>query len=438
MISFVTLFLGLVLGPQPIELMVGDEVSRVVLQVDGATIATLASSPWVVEHDFGDRLMPHDLAAIAYDGEGRELARAHQRLNLPRQPVEATVVIRGDPEGKRRFAHISWESRNGARPAAVTADFDGTAIAVVDAGMVPLPPHDPQELHFLRVEVEFDDGSRSTSEVTFGGSYLDSVSSQVTPVLVELQGRRKLPAADKLSGWFSIDSRRPRVLATETGEADILVVRSRLSVGDLRWAQKQELSKALPDAHWRRARLFGSEDWELRMVWPIAHPQAGNRTPFELFPYSQPEPNESGSLVRWLIETDPPEDLRGHQRLADAVAVAGIAAATGSHRRAVVLILGQAETDESMLSPETVREFLRALRVPLYVWSTRPESEAGAGWGDVAETSTADGLKRAVDDLLKRLDRQRIVWLDGAYLPQTIALTPDSKGVSLASNRRAP
>lgn len=379
------------------------------------------------------------MTAVAYDEEGREVGRAHQRVNLPRRPVEITVVVRGDPEGQRRFAHVHWESRSGARPAKVVAELDGEALAVVDPSVIPLPHHDPEALHFLRIEVEFDDGRRSTSEVTFGGSYLDSVSSQVTPVLVELNGRRKLPPVDELEGWFSIEADRPRVLSTETGNADILVVRSRLSVGDLRWAQKQELSKALPDAHWRRSRLFRSEDWTLSLVWPLARRQEGHRIPFELFPYSQPQPDESGSLVRWLIETDPPEELRGAQRLADAVAVAGIAASSAGRRRAVVLILGQPEVDDSSLSPEAVRGFLRALKVPLHVWTTRPQTEATSRWGDAFDVSTAEGLKRGVDTLLKRLARQRIVWLDGAYLPQDVALTGSSKGVRLLTGGdRAP
>ncbi len=431
MISFVTLFLGLIFGPQPIELAVGEEVASVEIVIDGTVVARLDGAPWVVEHDFGRAVVPHHLVAIGLDQEGREVGRASQHLNLPRRPVEVTIVVRGDPEGKSSIADISWESRSGAKPLAVQAELDGASVAVEELSEILLPPHDPLELHFLQVAVEFDDGTRTTSELAFGGAHLDTVSSQLTAIPVELHGRGKLPKPEKLTGWFAAGAASPRVLSTETGSAEILVVRSRLSVGDLRWAQKQEMSKALPDAHWRRSRLFGSHDWRLRMIWPIARSETGNLTPFDLFPYSEPGPDETGSLVRWITETDPPKELRGHQRIADAVAVAGVTAAGTNRRRAVVVILGQHEADASAVEPEIASGYLRALRVPLFVWTTRPESESGRGWGTAQDVSTAAGLKQAVEGVLAALERQRVVWLAGDYRPQEVELTRQADGVRL-------
>ena len=39
---------------------------------------------------------------------------------------------------------------------------------------------------------------------------------------------------------------------------------------------------------------------------------------------------------------------------------------------------------------------------------------------------------QAVSRLREALDSQRIVWLNGRHLPQTVALTPAAKGVEIA------
>ena len=71
MIEFVTLLLGLVAGVQTVEVTVDDRVARVEMLLDGATIATIEGSPWLVQCDFGP-LAPHELVAVAWDSSGRE------------------------------------------------------------------------------------------------------------------------------------------------------------------------------------------------------------------------------------------------------------------------------------------------------------------------------------------------------------------------------
>ncbi|MCP4205355.1 MAG: hypothetical protein GY769_25875, partial [bacterium] len=99
MIVFVTLFLGLVFGPQSISVIVGDEVDRVEIVVDGLRVAELADAPWSLEWDFGEDLAPRELEAVAFDAEGEEIGRARQWLNLPRQPAEAAILVRGGKNG---------------------------------------------------------------------------------------------------------------------------------------------------------------------------------------------------------------------------------------------------------------------------------------------------------------------------------------------------
>ena len=80
MVTFVTLFLGLVIGSHPVQLAVSGPVDAVILELDGVAVATLRDEPWVAETDLGDQLQPHELVAIALDANGQELGRSDGRM----------------------------------------------------------------------------------------------------------------------------------------------------------------------------------------------------------------------------------------------------------------------------------------------------------------------------------------------------------------------
>jgi hypothetical protein len=81
----------------------------------------------------------------------------------------------------------------------------------------------------------------------------------------------------------------------------------------------------------------------------------------------------------------------------------------------------------------TVRHYLEAIHVPLFVWSLEnPRRNPGvASWGDVEVISSIPRLSKAVAELRTELASQRIVWLEGRHLPQSIALTPEAKGIEM-------
>ncbi len=430
MIAFVTLFLGLTFGTHTITVAVSDAVASVELMVDGVSVATLEGEPWATTWDFGP-LAPHVVEAIAYDEAGDELGRTRQRVNLPRPPIAASLTIDPAGEERRTIARLHWESLEGLEPSSVRLTFDGVAVDVVDPKSIQLPDLDPEQLHFVRAEIDFGAGGVASAEAAFGGQYLDSVSTGLTVVPVRLDGRRKLPPVEKLDGWFTTSRESAPVVAVESDRAEIVVVRSLSSVGDLRQVRQANLRKALPSATWRRARPFASEDWELRMVWPVAEEESDGTAGYRLFPFSRPPASALGNLVRWITETDPPDELRGAERLAEAVAVAGVTASGSNRRRAVLLIVGEPEADASELAPVAVRGFLEKLRVPLVVWRTRPTEAASVRWGSAEDVSTQEGLDRAAVQLLERLDRQRTVWLAGEHLPENIELGPQAAGVRL-------
>jgi len=119
------------------------------------------------------------------------------------------------------------------------------------------------------------------------------------------------------------------------------------------------------------------------------------------------------------------------QRLAEAVALAGLRAAADGCPRAVVLVLGEGAVDESWHRPPSVREYLRALGVPLVVWSP-VRGISSSPWGRAETVTGIGGLNQASRRLLKGLRRQWIVWVEGRYLPNEIELAENDKGIRLA------
>jgi hypothetical protein len=96
----------------------------------------------------------------------------------------------------------------------------------------------------------------------------------------------------------------------------------------------------------------------------------------------------------------------------------------------VILLLGSDPEDSSQHSPEEVRHYLEQVRVPLVVWST--EGAVDTPWGPAADVSSITRLERQTRILLKAVDRQRIAWVRGVYLPPEISLQAAGSGIRLA------
>lgn len=148
------------------------------------------------------------------------------------------------------------------------------------------------------------------------------------------------------------------------------------------------------------------------------------------------------------------------QRLADAVANAARYAVGTGRPRAVLLVVGPDSEDHSQLTPEEVRRYLAALGVPLRVWYLdtdlavmsrfqRAEAEAeeeaerlaaeasgvpplrpeeriarvAARWGrPIRALTLPHELIDAARELGRELDDQRVVWIEGKWLPQEVEL----------------
>lgn len=450
MIAFATLFLGLILGVREVELVVGDDVAAVEVLLNDRLVATLGEPPWKLDCDFGPELVPQELVAVARDADDREIGRARQWINLPQPPADVTVTIATetlatetlDGGGEERVARLEWESLAGAEPQAVAVTMDGVPLAVGDPRRVVLPPHDPRQLHFLRAELDFGDNVSTVAEVTFGGTFADQVSLDLTavPVLAKKSRMREDGALDGV--LVDRASGAPlEVVAIEQGPAQVVVVPDHGARAALGAFDRAELRRQMrfADARvtWadvdRTLRSWASfrNDHHLRFLWPVTEHQLGRRQVYDLFPRSQELSPAAGGLY-YLLQNVGQAPHGGEQRLADAVAVAGLHAAGERQRRAVVLLLSEAGTpDASQLATRQSLSYLERLRVPFAVWTLAAGVDAGA-WGEARDVSSFDKLDRAVNDLAKDLDNQWLVWVTGIHLPQDVTLAPGARGVELA------
>jgi hypothetical protein len=167
----------------------------------------------------------------------------------------------------------------------------------------------------------------------------------------------------------------------------------------------------------------------LRFVWPVARPAPASTA--ELFDVSHDYAGKDGG-VHWLLtRVEHPARSAKDLHFADAAAVAGLQASAAGSRRAVVVILGGETGDSSRHAPAAVRRYLAAIRVPLFVWSLKSAvaPPLAAAWGRVEDVSSAGTLLTAVTLLKAELARQRIVWVQGRYLPQEIALSDKATGL---------
>lgn len=442
-IAFLTLFLGLTLGPQPVELTVIGPVAAVELLLDGAPAGRIAGPPWRGEIDFGSVLVPHELVARAVDAEGKEIGRAQQWINLPRPPAEVDILLEAGVAGQPVAARLAWQSLTGEKPSAIGVTFDDKPLIVEADGRVRLPPWDPAAIHVLSAELRFSGALTARRDVVFGGRYGDQVATELTSVPVRLRPGKAMPAPERMQGWFLSGGRPLSVAAVDDGPAQLLVVRDQEARGALEsLVAKRSGSRSFtfdgqraPEAYkndpeYRRSHLTLGEEDTVRFIWPIARTVTGAAQPVALFPPSRDFDAGDGGLLWFLARFVPQVQETSAQRLADAVAVAGLHTLSANRRRAVLLVLSQIPTDASNSTPAMVRRYLEAIRVPLFVWTLgSPEAPMAKAWGRAENVSSFGRMRKAFSRLEQELASQRIVWIDGRHLPQAIELSAEAAAV---------
>jgi hypothetical protein len=415
-IVFLTLFLGLTSGSVPVALSAGSEVASIEIVLDGVVAARLAGPPWETVLNLGADLLPHRLVARGLGLDGREVAQAVQWINVPRPAAEVEIVLEPAADGRSRVARLAWQSLTNDRPAAISLTLDGEPLQLDGENRATLPrPSATSSTRVLSAAVRFANGVVARRDMALGAQYGDEAATELTAFPVRLRKGGELPPRAQLQGWFSAEGKAVRVSAVEAGPARLMVVRAPGAANRLGgWRDIPQRQYGLP----RGSRV--------RFLETIAHSfsAAGSDVGFDLFDGSGDfDAAEYG--IPWLLSRLVHPLGSQKARIADAVAVAGVQVDEGAGPRAVLLMLDAGTTrDESYYTGPVVRRYLAALRVPLLVWSPRrPSDAARAAWGVVEDVSTPNGLERAFTLLKETLGAQRVVLVEGRYLPQSISLS---------------
>ena len=470
MIEFLTLFLGLTVGPQIVNLNVNGAVATVAIQLDGKTIQVLEKEPWTFECDLGERPLPHDLVAIALDDAGEELDRTELWINMGSHRSRASLAIHADAEGRARALKLDWESIGEDRPREINVIFDGKPLDVSDPNNIPLPSHEGDEFHYVSASLEFDENGESRRETNFGGIRTQEISSELTAVVVDLEKRVRLPSAHKMRSWFLKRGTPVPIHGVEKGPMEVFIVRSPGAQEVLDRLAREVVSSSYtvnsgalgPWIDWQPEKFFVGEPSEvLRRIEAgtdqlrplrrfgaldddvlinIISPVPGTVTPGgitrETFLRSRSFSGTEGGLNRLFQRQQEP--MRFKPRVSAAVAVAGMAAHDTNRRRAVVLMTAGPAEDPNDFPPDTTRGYLEALDVPLYVWSFAVAGHDQA-WPDAVDLGdprkpqeVARRLAQATASLQQDLRKQRVVWLEGRHVPNQIALGSNARGLRLA------
>ncbi len=443
-IAFLTLFLGLVTGPQAVAVDPGAGVAAAELVLDGRGVARLEHAPWSATVDFGPGLLPHRLEARGLAADGSEVARTEQWVNLPRPQAEVDIVLAGSAAGSTRTARLTWDSFTRQAPTELELSLDGVPLALDAQAQAPLEIPRAGAAHVLSARVRFPDGVEAHRDVVLSGDYGSDVATELTAVAVRgaAPGKpAKTLAARDLQGRFLAGGRPAEVAAVEQQPAEVFVVRAAGAQSALldRVAPGPAGAHSQPNMGASRAsaslggRAYGTFEPDPRIHFHFVSPVAriykrGAATTAERFDITPSMTAPGLDLGRLLLEVS--FHLPDHPRLADAVAAAGLDALARETPRAVVLIVGGQDgaVDPSLFLPATVRCYLDAIGVPLFVWSVGRPGRAIEAWGDAQNVALPWELRHAYDRLERELLSQQIVWLQGRHLPQAITLAPGAGG----------
>lgn len=423
MVRFITLLVGLVIGWHNVAVEVSGPVARVEVRLDGRVVGARNTAPWIVRCDLGREPRPGELTAVAYDADGQEIGRDSQRINVPGDVADATILPERDESGRVVSARVTWQSPAFDEPKKLIATVGDERVRVDSSGRIDLRGFEPGQLHVLDVELRFADDVVLHRGLVFGTGFSGETESRLSAVPVTLDRVGELP--DDLDGWFEVDDEPVTVVAAERGDAVLVVVRESAAEARLLDLERYAANRRGRDPD----RL--SSDTLMRMLVPepiLPTPRDGS----VLFPISDRSiPGEDG-LFRLLTHPNHGPVLGDVPRVAEGVATAALDAARGNRRRAVLLVLdGRERADASRFSTRAVREYLRQLRVPLVIWSLSGAA-VDPSWGEATPIGGLDDFKKATLRLRALLDSQRMVWLTGHHLPNRIQLGEHARGISLA------
>jgi hypothetical protein len=394
---FLSLFLGLVSGRQPIQLQADAGVKSVVVTLGGQEAAKIAGAPWKAIVDFGSELTPRELVAIGYDERGYEIARATQVINLPRPAAELGMTLQRERGETPTHVALTWRHRDAATPRRTSVTLDGKRLRLSAELKAKLPAVKWNVPHVIEAEMHFSDRAVARTQLVTQAGFSDFVGSQMTPVLLRAPGAKEPADVDQC---FAIDGTPLDARALEKSNALVLLVKD---PNGTTFGEPSAANTILPVIRLDRGTSATT-------IWPVGRKVVGEMTSDLLdrtLEIDVAKYDFRAVLTRPHIYA-PMKDAR---RVTDAVAVAGLAALRSQRRRAVVLLLSD-EPEQSRNDPKAVRRYLESIGVPLFVWSPKgPRPDLADTWGEVIDVSNEVALLRATNKLRATLAEQRIVWV---------------------------
>jgi hypothetical protein len=441
MVTFVSLFLWLMTDVHPVQVAVDPTVVSVEIVLDGAIIGVARAPRWQIDCDFGEQIRPHELVAVGRDASGAEIGRATQLVNLPRPDAEVEIVLEDGPPEAPSFVRVITESSDRVEPLATVVTFDGRALQRGGDGRYPLPTYDPRLTHIISAESHFPEGISARRDITFGGGYGGRVTTELTAVPVVVDERQELEIG-RVQGLLHARGEILRVAAVDHPGARIYMVRDHGA-----WPRLQDIGRVLDRGRNRSIRrdllsgkpymetMLKADDFDRippdhdRFYLAVPNPVVSRG--ISLYPIIVPFDIKQWGLPWLTTHVQSPLAAVPGQRLSQAVAVAGVRAASDGCPRAVVLVLGDDAVDYGDYSPPAVLEYLHALRVPFELWSTG-HRKTPIPWGEASKVDDSADLGALSRRLLKNLRRQWIVWVEGLHLPNEIELDESVEGIRLA------
>ncbi len=295
------------------------------------------------------------------------------------------------------------------------------------------------------------------------------------------------PDLEHLQSWFLSGGEPAQVVAVDKGPAEVVIVRDPASQAYLDILAKGFLDRELaqtvaplmrtggPETTWdprilqrgeeafievgrelyktRRRRVSDAdlvaarealrtylnfdEDTYLSFLSPLAAPVSRTVEQMHVFNLSHAIPADKGGLLSF-VELAP--SLPFVRRFSDAIALVGRQLHSTNHRRAIVVLIEGKSRDRSQHSSAGVRNLLKTLQVPVFVWSFGPGPVVDE-WGGYLLSERPEHLEVDADltvltdahaDLRATLETQRVVWLEGHHLAAEIELTTSASGIRLA------
>lgn len=438
MIELLTLFLGLFTGPQPVAASVPDGTAALEIRLDGERVDRQDGPPWVGKVDLGEDLGPYRLEVVAIDDGGDVLARTARPLNLPAEPVRLAVSVEEGAGGGAEL-QVAGGSAVGT-PREVHLFAAGRPLRDLGSGRYLLgeggsgPPGTTTAGRPLVVQLVHPGNVVERGRFFLRGDRTVRPAAVTAVAVLPAPGARPPRSVAGLEEAFLRDGAPVPPLAVLGGEGGDLVF-------VVHPAARPVLRNLVRSASVERALQAGAggrtgegDPTAIRLsrhdrVYLLSpeNVQAATAAERDLFANSPFYPLDRGGIrdtgFSWYLPRLGPEATP--PRTADAVAVAGLLAASADRPRAVVLVTAAGE-DGSALRPEVVRRYLDDLHVPLRVWVPGGEgaTAVAADWGAATALPTWGDLEFQVSLLRDLLAAQRVVWLAGEHPPGELTAAP--------------